>query len=128
MANSQPPGLHVGLGGEADLPEVVLTGKPPAAFPHALHRGQEQAEEVDDDEDDDQEFDERDARSMLNLSLRGLYSHGRASPNGAGDQGGVGSAAAGAAAGRAGMCSTWPATSFRVSRFTRSESVSRLAS
>ena len=119
-----PPGLHVGLGGQADLPEVVGAGDPPAAFPHALHGRQEQAEEVDHDEDHHQKLDERDARSMLHLSLRGLYSHGRASPNGAGDQGGVGSAAAG----RAGMCSTWPATSFRVSRFTRSESVSRLAS
>jgi hypothetical protein len=121
------PGLHVGLGGQADLSEVVLAGEPPAAFPHALHGGQEQTEQVDHDQDHYQEFDERDTGSTLGLALPGLQSHAVASRIGARDQGRVDSAAAGAAAGQAGMCNTWPATSFRVSRFTRSESVSRLA-
>ena len=123
-----PAGLHMGLRGQADLPEVVLAGEPAAAFPHALHGGQEQGEQVDHDQDHHEQLDERDARSTLGLTLLGLHSHGIASPIGAGNQGVVGFATAGAAAARAGMCSTCPATSLRVSRFTRSESVSRLAS
>ena len=121
------PGLHVSLRGQADLLEVVLAGEPAAAFPHALHGGQEQGEQVDHDQDHHEQLDERDARSTLGLTLLGLHSHGIASPIGAGNQGVVGFATAGAAA-RAGMRSTCPATSLRVSRFTRSESVSRLAS
>ena len=100
------PGLHVGLGGQADLLEVVLTGEPPAAFPHALHGGQQQGEEVDHDQDHHQEFDERDARSTLHLTLLRLRSHAMAPRIWAVYQGVVDSAAAGAVAGRAGMCST----------------------